>query len=450
MLCATALAVASPFVSRRGGAAALGAMAATVVLAALVVARAGERIVVWFGGWHPRGGTAIGIALAPDRLGSGLALFVCVLALVSFVLAWRLIAVEHVLFDAVALMFVAAMVGFALTGDLFDLFVFFELMSVAAYVLVGYEVRRRAPLEGALTFAVTNSVGSILLVFGIGVLYGQAGALNLAQIGRVLAGHDADAAVVVSFALIAAGLLVKAAIVPFHLWIADAYAVAPTPLCILLAGAFSELGLFGLLRIYWTAYHPALAGHEETLRAVLVGMGSLSAVVGAVMCALQHHLKRMLAFATVAQSGMFLAGLGLLDVTGTAGVAVWVVADGLVKAALFACVAVVQHRADHLEERDLHGRGRTLPVVGGLFAACALAIASLPPTGSFAGRALVEDAALAHPGYAWLPALLAIVGAVVGGTLLRVAARVFGGWGERAPHDPEAEGADEPPADERE
>jgi multicomponent Na+:H+ antiporter subunit D len=163
------------------------------------------------------------------------------------------------------------------------------------------------------------------------------------------------------------------------------------------------------------------------------------------MCAAQHHLKRMLAFATVAQSGMFLAGLGLLDISGTAGVAIWLVADGLVKAALFACVAVLQHRFDRIEERDLHGRGRSLWPVGVLFALAALAIASLPPFGSFEGRALVEDAAKAYPGFGWLPALLSVTCALVAGTLLRVAARVFGGWGTRAG---EGLGADEGPADE--
>ena len=157
------------------------------------------------------------------------------------------------------------MVGFCLTGDLFNLFVFFELMSVSAYVLVGYEVGQRAALEGALTFAVTNTVGSILLLFGIGLLYGRTGALNLAQMGAALA-PGADALVGVAFALIACGLLVKAAVVPFHLWTADAYAVAPTPVCILLAGAFSELGLFGLARVYWTVFDGALGATTRRAR----------------------------------------------------------------------------------------------------------------------------------------------------------------------------------------
>lgn len=425
----------SPFISRRPGPISTAAAVATLALCALLLGRTGERIVVWFGGWEPRHGVALGIDFAPDGIGAGLALLVAVLGVAALAMAAHLIAEEDVLFGALTLVFLAAMIGFCLTGDLFNLFVFFELMSVAAYVLVGYEVRQRAPLEGSLTFAITNTVGSILLLFGIGLLYGRTGALNLAQMGHALAAGPADVLVVVAFALVAGGLLVKAAVVPFHLWTADAYSVAPTPVCILLAGAFSELGLYGLARVYWTVFHGALGPHEAELRAILVGAGVLTGLVGAVMCAAQHHLKRMLAFATIAQVGLFLIGLGLLGTDGVAGTAVWLVADGLVKASLFGCVAMVQHRYDAIEEGELHGRARALWPVGVLFTLDALLIASLPPSGSFLGHSLVEDAALKEPGYRWVPAVLLLVCGLVGGTLLRAAGRVFLGLGRPAPRD---------------
>jgi multicomponent Na+:H+ antiporter subunit D len=218
--------------------------------------------------------------------------------------------------------------------------------------------------------------------------------------------------------------------------------VAPTPVCILLAGAFSELGLYGLARVWWTVFEPALGVHAAGLRAILVAAGVLTGVVGAVMCGGQHHLKRMLAFATIAQVGLFLVGIGLLSADGLAGTAVWVVADGLVKASLFACVAIVQHRYGTIEERDLHGRARELWPVGTVFVLGALLIASLPVTGSFLGKALVEDAALAEPGYGWVPVVLLAVTGVVGGTLLRAAARVFWGIGSPAPAEV-GEGEDE-------
>jgi multicomponent Na+:H+ antiporter subunit D len=437
-LAACVLAGASPFVSRREGLVAVPAAVATLVLAALVLAGHGDPLVVWFGGWEPRHGIAVGVGLVVDGIGAGLAVLVATLGVAGGLMASRVVRVETFIFDALALVFIAAMIGFCLTGDLFNLFVFFELMSVAAYALVGYEVRKRAALEGSLTFAITNSVGSILLLFGIALLYGRTGALNLAQMGRALAAAPADGLVLVTFALVASGLLVKAAVVPFHLWTADAYAVAPTPVCILLAGAFSELGLYGLARVYWTVFDGPLGAHHAELRAILVGFGVLTAVLGAVMCAAQHHLKRMLAFATIAQVGLFLVGLGLLSADGVAGTAVWVVADGLVKASLFGCVASLQHRYGTVEVRDLHGRARELWPIGVLFGLGALMIASLPPTGSFLGRSMVEDAALVA-GYGWVPAVMLAVTGLLGGTLLRAGGRLFLGIGEPAPRDPAGE-----------
>jgi multicomponent Na+:H+ antiporter subunit D len=444
VLVATVLAATSPIARRRvaGVAGVLAALATAALCAAALSEAGGRTLVVWFGGWRPRDGAAVGIDFAVDPIGGGLALFVAALGVAALVMCVEIIQVEDHLFDAIALVFLAAMVGFCLTGDLFNLFVFFELMSVCAYVLVGYDIRSRAPLEGSLTFAITNSIGSILLLFGIALLYGRTGALNLAQMGRALAGGPADGLVVASYALVAGGLLVKAAAVPFHFWTADAYAVAPTPVGLLLGGAFSELGLFGLARVHWTVFHELLAPHEPELRAILVGLGLLTALVGAVMCAAQHHLKRMLAFATISHVGLFLVGIGLLDADGLAGAAVWIVGDGLVKAALFATVGLLNDRFATVEEHELHGRGRDMRGVGVLFCVGALAVATLPPFGPFLGKTLVEDAALKAGGYAWAPAVMVVVSALTGGALLRVALRVFFGRGRPAPKDPHSAGTD--------
>jgi multicomponent Na+:H+ antiporter subunit D len=445
MLVACGLAAASPFTQRREGVVTVAGGLAALVLTVLVLADDASRLLVWFGGWLPHDGVALGVAFAIDALGAALAVFVAALGVVALVVSSRLVRVEHFAFDALMLLFIAAMLGFCLTGDLFNMFVFFELMSVSAYVLVAYEVRHRAALEGSLTFAVTTTVGSLLLLFGTALIYGRTGALNLAQIGRALDAGHVDALLVVAFSFLVCGMFVKAAIVPFHMWTADAYAVAPTPVCILLAGAFSELGLYGVARLYWTAFHDVFAAHTAELQAVFIAAGLVTALVGAVMCAAQHHLKRMLAFATIAQAGLFMVGLGLLNAEGVAGTAIWIVGDGLVKAGLFTCVAIVHHRYGDLEVADLHGRARQMWPVGVLFALGALMIASLPVGGAFLGKAVVEDGVLAVGGYGWVPALMMVSTALVGGTLLRAAARVFLGIGLPASRDPAGEEKDEEP-----
>ena len=411
----------------------LTAVAALVLVAVTLSHVGGGRMIVWWGGWAPSG-RVVGIDFAIDPIGAGLALFVTALAVPTLLMSGYVIRSSAQLFFAVCVIFVAAMVAYCLTGDLFDLFVFFELMSVSAYVLVGYEIRSRAPLEGALTFAITNSVGSILLLLGIALVYGRTGALNLAQVGRALEAVGPSGIVFVAFALIATGLLVKAAVVPFHFWTADAYGVAPTPVLILLGGVFSELGLYGFARVYWTAFEPVLGAHHDAMLAIFVSLGLLTGLVGGGMALAQHHLKRMLAFVVVSQIGLFLIGIGFLSEDGLAGTAIFVVGDGLAKAALFICVGVVQHRFDAVEEWPLHGRARSLWPLGVVYAVAALTVADLPPWGAFTGKALIEDAALKE-GWWWVPAVMALISALAAGALLRAGARVFAGWGEPARED---------------
>ncbi len=430
------------------------AVAATVMCLLLLIHVGSGLEVYWFGGWHPRGNLAIGIDFAVDGLGAGLATFVSLLMVLALIYSARHLEVEHPYYQVLMLVFMAGMVGFSLSGDLFNMFVMFEVMSVAAVALVAYKVHERAALEGGLNFAVINTIGAFAFLLGIGLIYSRTGALNLAQIGHYLQHSGNDVVVVAAFALIAAALLIKAAVVPFHFWLADAYAVALAPVCLLLAGAMSEMGIYGLGRIYFSAFAPGFAGSVATLRVILVVAGLVTALWGAVMALGEDHLKRMLAFVTIAFVGIFLTGLGLLTADAVAGVAVYVVADGFGKALLFACAGILQHRLGHLSQRRLHGRGRHLRVTAALFVAGGLLIASLPPFGPFLGKSMIEDAAN-QVGYGFVPPLIALVSGLAGAAVLRAAGRIFWGWGDVAEEgegddadaetEPESQGSDRTP-----
>jgi multicomponent Na+:H+ antiporter subunit D len=423
---------------RAADAVALGAAGAALGLCIALVARGSDApIVAWLGGWHPRHAVAIGIDLFADPLAAGLAGFAALLAVAGLIVSLQQVDTASHLFHALVLLCLAGMIGFCLAGDLFTIFVFFELMGVSAYALSGFRVSERAPLEGALNFAITNSLGSLLLLAGIALLYGRTGALNLAQMGEALAQRRPDALVAVAFALVVCGFFVKAAIVPFHFWLADAYAVAPTSICLIFAGALSELGLYGIARVYFTVFSGPLGEHGEAIRDLLLALGLLTALVGAVMCAGQRHLKRLVAFATVAHMGILLCGVALLNEAGLAGVTIFVVGDGLVKAGLFVAIGALEDRRGSVDEHQLFGRGRGLPALGALFAVCGLALAALPPFGPFLGRALIEDAA-SHEGLGWVAPLLVVASALVGGAVLRVVRTVFLGRGAEPPPSPRA------------
>jgi multicomponent Na+:H+ antiporter subunit D len=425
--------------------------AATAVLCAALVHNAGPGLlVVWFGGWHPRaGGVAFGIDLAIDHLGAGMALLAASLVTAAAVYAWGYLRDASPHFHALMLLFLAAMVGFCLTGDLFNLFVLFELLSVAAYAMTAYHVEEEGPLQGAINFAITNTIGGFMVLSGIGLLYGRTGALNMAQIGETLAGHSPDGLVVVAFVLIVCGFLIKAAAVPFHLWLADAHAVAPVPLCVLFSGVMVQIGLYAIARVYWTVFSgmPEMRGH--TLVQLVVGLGAITAVFGAVMCWLQRHLKRLLAFSTISHTGLFLVGIGLLSPGGLAAAGLFIACHGLIKGSLFMGAGIVGKRLGTVDTGAGFGLGRQLTATRWLFAGGALLLASLPPFGPFAGKALVEEAAT-KGGFWWTPYVFIVASALTAGAILRAAGQIFWGMGnvpspEDRPEDASDEATEEEP-----
>lgn len=423
---------------------AVGVALATTVLSLLLVAGSADGpFVYWFSGWHPRGGVVIGVDFTVDPLGASLAALAGLLVCSALVYSSRFFDTVGGLYHTLLLIFLAASVDFCLTGDLFNLFVAFELVAVTGFVLTGYNAGKVAPLQGSLNFAVSNSLAGMVVLLGVALLYARTGALNLAQIGQRLAGHPADGLVIVAFALLAGGFLVKAAAVPFHFWLPDAYGTAPIPVCVLFSGVMSELGLFAVARVWETVFSGLGGDAGLHLRAVLVALGVVTALVGPVMALAQIHLKRMLAFLTMSHLGLYLIGFGLLTPLGVAGAGLLAVGDGLAKAAMFFGVGIIQRRAASVHELKLKGMGAGLPVAGVVVALGALAAADLPPFVSGAGKTLLVEAA--DPlGYGWVEAVVAFCVVVSSGAVLRAAGRIWLDLGPDREADPsEPETADD-------
>jgi multicomponent Na+:H+ antiporter subunit D len=413
-------------------------------LAILIQANHAEQL-HWFGGWKPRGGSiAVGIGFVADPFGAGMAALASGLVVLALAYSWSYMREAALHYDILMLAFCAGMTGFALTGDLFNMFVWFELMGVAAYALAGFSVEELGPLQGAINFAVTNTIGAYLILLGIGLVYARTGALNFAQIGNELAYRPTDKLVVVALTLLLAGFLVKAAIVPFHFWLADAYAVAPVPVCVLYAGVMTEFGLFAIGRIYWTMFEVPLAPHHLMVRGALVVFGVVTALLGAVMAFLQRHLKRMLAFTTISYTGTMLTGIAMMHATALAGVANLVLAHGLLTAGLFFACGIVVLRCRDVDELRLRGSGPNLRVAAVLWFAGSIGLVGIPYVGVFLGHTLIDDGAKALHAE-WLPPVLFVAQALSAAALLRAGARIFLGWG--SPRDPllTPEPPEEPP-----
>ncbi|HET6917213.1 MAG TPA: complex I subunit 5 family protein [Acidimicrobiales bacterium] len=422
------------------------ALAVTGLTGAVLAVSSQGRVVTWVARWEPKHGFSVGIVMQSDPVGAGVAVLAATLTTIALIFSWRYLESVGAHYQGLMLLFLAGMVGFSLTGDLFDMFVFFELMGASAYVLTGMKLEDPTAVQGGFNFGVINSLGAYLALAGVAMLYARTGNLGLPQLGRSLANHGADALVVTAFVLVITGFLVKAATVPFHFWLADAHAVAPAPVCVLFSGVMAPLGVYAALRVYWVVFSQALPG-DDVRRAFLI-VGALTAGLGAVMCLGQRHLKRLLAYATIAHIGLLLAALGLLTRDGTAGALLYVAGHAGAKAALFLLAGIMLVRYGSVDEHELFGRARRSRYIPWLWVIGGLALAGLPPFGTALGLGLSEEAAI-NAGDGWLVALFVLVSAVTAGAVLRVTARVFFGLGPRpSGHDggQVTEGNEEPDA----
>jgi len=382
--------------------------------------------VYWFGGWFPRGRMALGIGFTMDGYGCALAALAALLTTLALIYSSKHFESAGGHFHPLMLVFLAAMSGFAVSGDLFNLFVFFELMSTAAFALCGLKTREAAPLAGAFNFAVTNSVAAFLMLTGIALLYSTTGALNLAQIGLALAGRH-DRLVLAAFVFLTTGFLVKAAVFPFHFWLPDAHAVSPTPVCVLFSGIMVQLGLFGAMRVYATVFEGCFAGTR--IPWLFVVFGAATALWGAMMCFAEHHLKRLLAFSTISHTGLMTLAFGLWSKAALTGLFIYLAAHGLVKAGLFFCAGILLHRFETMSEPALFGRGRALRWTGPLWLLGGLGLAAAPGFALAVGESHVTRVA------PWTEATFFIAGAMTGAAVLRVGFRVFAGLGDPGPED---------------
>ena len=407
----------------------VAASAATTALAFVLLWHAeGHEVVHWFGGWQVHGGVALGVDFAVGPLAAGMCAVIGLVVTLALLYSLTFLREAARLFDALMLVALGAMCGFAMSGDLFNLFVWLELMGVAAYALTGFQVERLGPVQGPVNFAITNSVGGYLFAIGIALIYARTGSLNLAVIGRTLSHGPAGGLVIFAMTLLFCGLLVKGAVVPFHLWAADAYAVAPAPLCAVLGGVMTDIGLIGVARLYWTVFDVPF-GHGHAVGDVLLWMGLVTAVLTGAMAFLQRHLKRMLAYSVLCHIGIMLAGIGLLDSSGLAGAELMFLAHALLTAGLF-FVAGILH-VDHglIDELNLRGKARGCWAPAVAWFAATIGLVGTPYVGIYLGHGLIDEGATGL-GRPWVLVPLWLGSALAGAALLRAGARIFLGWGE--------------------
>jgi multicomponent Na+:H+ antiporter subunit D len=186
-----------------------------------------------------------------------------------------------------------------------------------------------------------------------------------------------------------------------------------------------ELGLYAVARLAWVIFVPQI----HALGSVCLLIGCLTAVLGAIYCFGQRHLKRLLAFSTVSHVGIMFIGFGLLQAKALAGLAIYVVGHALVKGSLFLCAGIFLHRFKSVDEHDLRGKGWQMWGTAGVMLLGVVGLAGLPPMATFTGESLIDQAA-SHAHLAWLSFVIMWAEILTAGAVLRVTGRIFFGWGK--------------------
>jgi multicomponent Na+:H+ antiporter subunit D len=339
------------------------------------------------GGWE----APLGITLVADRLAAVMLLvsLLMLLAVLVYAIGQGEAERHHVGFHPVYMTLSAGVAAAFLTGDLFNLFVSFEVMLTSSYVLLTLGGRRDQVRTG-MTYVVVSLVASALFLTALGFIYASAGTVNLAD----LAGRFGELPVGTRQALALLVLVVfgiKAAVFPLFFWLPDSYPTAPMAVTAVFAGLLTKVGVYAIIRTQ-TVLLPA-EDRPGTLLLVVAGATMLVGVLGAIA---QNDIKRILSFHIVSQIGYMVMGLGLLTVAGLAGALLYIVHHVIVKTTLFLTGGLVERRSGtgHLDE--LGGLVRTAPVVAVLFLVPALSLAGIPPLSGFVAKLALVQAGLSR------------------------------------------------------
>ncbi len=389
-----------------------GAVALTLAAAALLLRRVarGETVVMAFGGW----GAPFGITFVADALGAMLTTTAGVVALAVAVFARADIRARrrHAGFDPLFLAMLAAVNGAFLTGDLFNLYVWFELMLVTALGLVTLD-RRPAQVDGALRYAAMSMMGATLMLVGIGLLYGEAGTLDMAHLSTTLAGRAPSVALTASAYLLLAGLALKAGVFPLFFWLPASYHTAPISVAAALAGLLTKAAFYACLRVLVLVFGVGTAAAAvpglPPLLALLAAATMLVSVLAAIA---QVDVRRLLAFHVMGQVAYLVMGLALASSRGAAAAVFYTVHTMLVQTGLFLGAGAIARAGRGHDLRAVGGLIREHPVFSALFAVLALSISGIPPLSGFWAKALVIDAAVRAdaPWAGWLAAIALLAG----------------------------------------
>ncbi len=358
------------------------------------------------GGWA----APFGIEYRVDYLSAFVLLLVS--ALGSIVCAYSPASVDseipadkHYLFYCAYMLCMTGLLGIVVTGDVFNVFVFLEVASLSAYILISLGKSRQA-LTAAYQYLVMGTVGSTFILIGIGFLYMMTGTLNMVDLADKLGPVLATRQVLVAFAFFTVGVSIKMALFPLHLWLPNAYTNAPSVVTAFLAATATKVAVYILIRFVFTIFGVQFAFDSTPVAAALMPLSLIGILVASGAAIFQKSVKRMLAYSSVAQIGYMVLGISFVSVSGLTGGIVHLFNHALMKGGLFLAVGCVALRMGSTTLDDFRGIGYRMPVTMFAFVLGGLSMIGVPLTVGFISKWYLILAALEK---GWWPVVVLIL-----------------------------------------
>lgn len=325
----------------------------------------------------------LGVSFRMDHLGF------LVAAVVSFV--WLMVTIYSTTYMAkghaknryypFSVLTLAGAMGVILSGDLFTFFLFFEVMSLSAYVLVIHEETAEA-MRAGYRYLILTTIGGLALLFSIIAVFQQAGVVTFTPGGLSL---EANGLAFLAFMGFLVGFGIKAGMVPLHVWLPEAHPVAPTPASALLSGLMLKTGAFGLIRVMFQVF--GLEMLEATKwNDVLLLLAAITIFLGSAVAITQDEIKRRLAYSSIGQMGYILLGIGLLQERALIGAIFHIFAHAFMKSSLFLAAGAIIYSTGKRKVSEWVGMGRSMPITMSVFTVAALSMVGVPPLVGFVSK----------------------------------------------------------------
>ena len=287
------------------------------------------------------------------------------------------------------------LMGVTITGDAFNVFVFLEISSLSAYALIAMGGRRdRRALTSAFNYLIMGTIGATFFVIGVGLLYMATGTLNMADLHSKLAGQD-NRVVQAGFAFIVAGIGLKLAMFPLHLWLPNAYTYAPSAVTAFMAATATKVAVYVLIRFFYTVFGFDFDFMGAAFTYVLLPLGVAGMFIASLVAIFQENVKRMLAYSSVAQIGYMLVGLSFATTLGLTASLVHMFNHALMKGALFMAVACVILRTSSCSINAFAGLARRMPYTTWALVISGLSLVGVPLTVGFISKWYLLQASFA-------------------------------------------------------